>query len=318
MGMYKSNKDKFVFLLLAYASTLALPRQVVAQDVKTISYEVQRGESLEDITSRYNITEDELKSQNPDFELFYTGMTLNIPVKAAAETAVNATVNGTGMDANDDERILGYISETVSADEILSSGDNKRANKAYTAIIKKYGDISKCTDAYYGRALSSYNRGKWKAAIKDFETALGDSEFNGAERRQCNRLLAEAKQKREEQLERRGEMWAGLFQVGVATAASVMSAKEASKSQKASSSSSSSRSHSSSSGGGDDDDGGDTVTSSSSGQRKCGVCGGKGSIVEYTAHYGIDERPYCDECGKTVTSGHYHKTCSHCYGTGYR
>lgn len=311
-------KHQCLALLLACTSTSALPQQAVAQDVATVSHEVQRGESLEDIINRYGVTEDELKSLNPDFELFYTGMALNIPVKARQETASTTIATGTSTGGNGDERILDYIAETVSADEILSAGDNKRANKAYTAIIKKYGDISKCTDAYYGRALTSYNRGKWKAAIKDFETALGDSEFSGAERRQCNQLLAKAKQRREEQLERRGEMWAGLFQAGLVTAASVMSAKEAAKSQKSSSTSSSSSSRSSSSYGGGDDDGGDSVASSSSGKKECGFCGGKGSTIEHVANYGIDKRPYCDECGKTVTSGHYHQTCSHCHGTGYR
>ena len=51
-------------------------------------------------------------------------------------------------------------------------------------------------------------------------------------------------------------------------------------------------------------------------KKKCGFCGGKGSTIEYTANFGIDTRPWCDKCGKHVTSGHYHKTCTHCKGTG--
>lgn len=51
-------------------------------------------------------------------------------------------------------------------------------------------------------------------------------------------------------------------------------------------------------------------------KKRCGFCGGKGSIVEYVANFGIDERPWCEECGKHVTSGHFHKTCSHCHGAG--
>jgi len=51
---------------------------------------------------------------------------------------------------------------------------------------------------------------------------------------------------------------------------------------------------------------------------KCGFCGGKGSTIEYVANFGIDKEPYCEECGKTVVSGHYHKTCTKCGGTGER
>lgn len=51
-------------------------------------------------------------------------------------------------------------------------------------------------------------------------------------------------------------------------------------------------------------------------KKKCGLCGGTGSTIEYTANFGIDKRPWCDKCGKYVTSGHYHKTCTLCKGTG--
>lgn len=307
-----------VLFLLACKNIFAQSPQTDTQNIDFVCHEIERGETLEDIISRYNLSENELKQYNPDLDLFYTGMTINIPVKAA----VALTYSTTGKDANpgtrQDERILDYISETVKADDILSGGDYKKANKAYTGIIKKYSDISRCTDAYYGRALSAYNRGKWKAAIKDFETVLSDKEFNGSERRQCDRLLAKARQQREEQLERRGEMWAGLVQAGLATATSVMAAKEASKNKNNLSSSSASGGSTSSSGEDYDSDEGSTSMSISSSGTKCGVCQGTGSIVKYVANYGIDNRPYCEECGKNVTSGHYHQTCSYCHGKGYK
>ena len=59
-------------------------------------------------------------------------------------------------------------------------------------------------------------------------------------------------------------------------------------------------------------------SNSSKKQSTCGFCGGKGSTVEYTANYGIEKDFYCDECGKTVTNGHYHRTCTHCGGKGVR
>lgn len=312
------KKHLFIFLLIVCKSACAQSSQTVTQEVDVTIHEVQRGESLEDITTKYGITEDELKKYNPGFDLFYTGMTINIPAKTAQTAAYNTSVDGVNTKSNGDERILDYISETVKADEILSNGDYKKANKAYTGIIKRYGEITKCTDAYYGRALASYNRGKWKAAIKDFEMALSDNEFNGAERRQCDRLLAKARQQREEQLERRGEMWAGLVAVGLATTTSIIAAKEASKNSSASSSSSMSGGSTSSSSYEYSDDEGNTSISTSSSGTKCGVCQGTGSIIEYAANYGIDKRPYCEECGKTVTSGHYHKTCTYCGGKGYK
>ena len=57
-------------------------------------------------------------------------------------------------------------------------------------------------------------------------------------------------------------------------------------------------------------------TRSSSNKRKCGICGGKGTVIDDVPNFGIDTHPYCEECGKTVTSGHYHKTCSRCHGKG--
>ena len=53
-------------------------------------------------------------------------------------------------------------------------------------------------------------------------------------------------------------------------------------------------------------------------KRKCGVCGGKGSIVEYTAGFGLSTRKYCSDCGKDVDGTHYHKTCTSCHGKGYK
>lgn len=244
-------------------------------------------------------------------------MTLNVPIKARQETTSGTTANNASTGSNGDERMLGYISEVLDANIILGAGDYKKANKVYSGIIKRYSDISKCTYAYYGRALSSYKRGKWKAAIKDFEIVLDDSEFDGTDRRQCDRLLADAKQRREEQLERRGEMWAGLLQVGMTTAVSVISAKEAAKSQKTSSTSSSLSGYSSSSYGEDDDGGGSSVTSSSSGKKECGFCHGNGYTIDYVATYGINNEKYCDDCKRTVPAGHYHKDCKYC-DKGYR
>ena len=51
-------------------------------------------------------------------------------------------------------------------------------------------------------------------------------------------------------------------------------------------------------------------------KKTCGRCGGKGTIIEYAANLGINTNPWCEKCGKNVTSGHYHQTCPQCKGNG--
>ena len=51
-------------------------------------------------------------------------------------------------------------------------------------------------------------------------------------------------------------------------------------------------------------------------KKTCGRCGGKGTIIEYAANFGINTNPWCEKCGKNVTSGHYHQTCPQCKGNG--
>lgn len=191
-------------------------------------YKVQRGESLEDIIKQYGITEDELKSLNPDMEFFYTGMTINIPVKEKSGTS--STLNAPAVLASNSSSASAtnttssgnsilmeiYNSDVKRADHLLEIEEYKKANKSYTEIIKNYSGIFKCGEAYYGRALAAYNRKKWKSAIKDFEAAIADNELRNSSREHCEKLLTEARKFREEQLEQRGEIWTGILQTGVA------------------------------------------------------------------------------------------------------
>lgn len=200
-------------------------------------YEIQRGEALDDIVKRYGITEDELKRLNPDITIFYTGLTINVPILTTSttpSTSDSADTSTTNTTSSNKKSYNYYASEIKSADYLLKRGDYKKAGKSYTEIIKRYSYLSKCGDAYYGRALASYNRSKWKAAIKDFEAAINDKELNSSSRDHCKELLAKARRHREEQLERRGEMWASIIQTGINTAANVVAIHEAEKQQRAS------------------------------------------------------------------------------------
>lgn len=67
-----------------------------------------------------------------------------------------------------------------------------------------------------------------------------------------------------------------------------------------------------------DDDVSPSYGAQSTPKQKCGFCGGRGYNVEYSAAYGLADKDYCDECGKTVMSNHYHAKCLRCGGTGER
>ena len=138
------------------------------------------------------------------------------------------------------------------------------------------------------------------------------------------RVLTDARKKREEQLEARGELWSGIAMLGLAAAAATATAVAAHEAQKSSlsgtTSYSASGSSSYSSSSSDDDrstSSAPSASSSSSGQ-KCGVCGGKGYTIEYASTFGLNDEKYCSECGKNVPAGHYHQTCTYCGGDGVR
>lgn len=220
-------------ILITFLSLTAMSCPQYSNDDNNTRYEIQRGETLDDIAKRYGTTESELKKLNPNITIFYTGIEINIPTRVVS---VKPLANSSKTNTNSSNKALlsCYKSEVERADKLLGWKEYKKANKSYTEIIKKYSSFFKCGDAYYGRALASYNRKKWKDAIRDFNTAIKDKELDSSSRDHCKELLAKARRNREEQLERRGEMWAGIIQVGLSTTANVMAMHEAEKQQKAS------------------------------------------------------------------------------------
>lgn len=332
--MFKTIALSFSFLIYATC---------IKGQTQAIEYKIQRGESVEDIIKQYGITEDELKSLNPDIEFFYTGMTINIPVKAksgTASTLSNSAVlasNSSGASATNTTSsgnsilMKNYNSDVKRADHLLEKEEYKKANKSYTEIIKNYSGIFKCGEAYYGRALAAYNCKKWKSAIKDFEAAIADNGLGGSSRKHCEKLLTEARQLREKQLEQRGEIWAGILQTGMGIATSVMAAHEADKQQRAAISSSSS---SYSSGYENSSDTSDYTGSSSSsstttggksnkycpsikvnsgkwycaGSGKCGMCSGDG-LMDGSFGQGHNSL----KCTLCNGSG----VCNYCHGSGH-
>lgn len=52
------------------------------------SHSVKQGETIESIAKQYNVTVDEIKKVNPNAELFFPGLILNIPKSTASNKTV--------------------------------------------------------------------------------------------------------------------------------------------------------------------------------------------------------------------------------------
>ena len=335
-----------LLLTLISASAAACP---LCSDDNVRRHEVQRGETLGDIAARYGTTESELIRLNPDTaQLIYVGMEIIIPDKptpknsptassatspkqsASNASAASGSLGGTLGKTN---LPLAYTKGVENADDLLDKKKYRKADKAYTEIIKIYqSESNKCGEAYYGRALAAYNRSKWKSAIKDFESAINDRRLKYSSRKHCRELLAKARKYREEQLERRSEMWAGIMQATIGAAVSTAAVIESSKHQSSSSSNYSSGSYlsgSSGSYGSSSSSGGSSSSSSGSvdnskkacpslnansgkwycaGTGKCGMCNGDGMM---NGSFGQGANSHkCTLCGGSGV-------CKYCGGSGH-
>ncbi len=190
---------------------------------------VERGETLSSIALLYSTTETELRKLNPVVdEHIYVGIELNVPARSST-SQLSSSINSVSETINSllsiqKETALDLVkAECSEADALLREGENKKAAKAYSKIIEQYENTShSCVEAYYGRAIAYYNRGKWKDAIKDLESVLGDSRCSKRISTHCRNLLADARQHREEQLNNRGQLWGSLFAAAALTTATVI------------------------------------------------------------------------------------------------
>lgn len=199
-----------------------------AQD-NIVKHIIDRGETLASVARLYGTTTERLVELNPDASDFvYTGMELDVPYSQADL----ATASASPAIVAEAVSVRTAISEACKeADELLVQEEYSKAAKAYSKIIKAYKSSEySCVDAYYGRALAYYNQSKWKSSIKDFECALADSRCTGSIRTHCTSLLATARKNREEQLERRGEMWGSLFVAAAAATTTALVANQQAKS----------------------------------------------------------------------------------------
>lgn len=196
--------------------------------------------------------------------------------------------------------------------------DKKSWSKA-AELYEKANKISSSFTTTYNMGVCRYNDGDYSKAMKHFKAAMGKEHSSEQHATLCD-LLTDTERLIAERNERRTQLVAGIFSLGVSTGMDIYDMNQAQKQrrQAIASGNYSAVEHNSSGYDYDDDsdDIGPATTSKQAG--KCGFCGGKGSIIEYTANYGIKKDFYCDECQKNVTNGHYHRKCTHCNGTGVR
>ena len=179
-----------------------------------IDHIVQRGETLELLASKFGVSVQEIRDQNEDFDLdiLYVGLPLQIPISEVGDSPEEI------------ERLIASRSVTSSilneANLLYNNGSYRKAAKLYTAAIKE----NATSDVYYLRGRCYLYQGKYKSAIKDLEIANNGSDLSYSLRSSCESLLADAHDKRDAQLEARGELWGSIFAVAAVTAATVATA----------------------------------------------------------------------------------------------
>lgn len=72
-------KRKIVLLFVIVLSVTAMAQK---------SHSVKQGETIESIAKQYNVTVDEIKKANPNAELFFPGLILNIPKSTVSNKTV--------------------------------------------------------------------------------------------------------------------------------------------------------------------------------------------------------------------------------------
>ncbi len=177
---------------------------------------VQRGETFQLIASRYGLTVDELRKENPDEEVCYTGLELVIP-KGTKKHSLSG--NATSYEA----------SLIKQASQFYHQGRYKKAASAYSDVLKTYP----AAVVYLGRGMSYYHRKKYKDAISDFNSALQCGDCSKDIRQECESLLASATDLRQQQKERRNKIWAGIGIAAASVAAVAATAYAASEQNKA-------------------------------------------------------------------------------------
>lgn len=207
-------------------------------------------------------------------------------------------------DSKIDNRWKQYYNDGIS---YFDSGEFGKAADCF----KNANAIKDDYSSYFNLALCYYNTYKYDNAIEYFRKSIDLNPPYTTKKRAYNLIESSYEAKREKAEKRTANITnfiAGVFKIGI----SLYQLKHTQKVRQ----SDRNNPYAGFNDYADEDDRANVAFINS--KQKCGLCGGKGSIIEYTSNYGINNNPYCEECGKNVVSGHYHKVCPRCGGKGER
>lgn len=215
----------------------------------------------------------------------------------------------TGKILSDNRKEIDLSDYINRGDEYFERGKYAKAAQEYTSAL----GIRMLDYVVFNRGLAYYNSSKYDAAVKDFILfkSMTDDE-NDLER--ADGLIKKCHYYQSKKEARNAEIVSSLLGLtfGVVNAVTANGGGNRSSGSSSFVTDGSGRSSTHY----DTDNVGNASSSVPGQKKKCGFCGGKGSIIKSVANYGIRADKYCDECQKTVSNGHYHETCTHCHGSG--
>lgn len=301
------NVMRLVLRLLCAALLLPLAAQAWSGDYT--AHTVMRGESVESVAAKYGMTVEQFVTVVPMAKnMFFTGMTLQIPNGAIGEQIINDPL----------------------FDRYVEQGDRKFANARYKDATKLYSkalELHKTADLYYSRGLAYYRREKYGDATSDFRECLALNPPVEV-RQEITQLIDKAEELQRQKQMRQAETTAAIMQLavtGVNTYLQVKQQQQAAKQQQAQMNTSSGNGGSSYSGSSDYDYGGSSAATGSgkrkecrltsvhdvkhcNGTGRCWKCNGEGSY--HDNGQGIAKVVTCKTCGGSGV-------CPSCGGTGY-
>lgn len=211
-------------------------------------------------------------------------------------------------------KLLSDNKRDVQKEEYIDLADAAFEKEKYKKAAEFYGKaiaILPSASLYFNRGVSYYNPGKYIEAINDFYQTLNSNPSERLRDRSLD-LIGKAEHYQEQKEYNQAQLASAIFGLAMTGVNYAIQSKSKPSYQRSNNTSSGYSSSSTSSNRSNNSQSGSVAKP----KQKCGICGGKGSIVEYAPNYGIAEEKWCDECGKKVAAGHYHKTCTYCHGTG--
>lgn len=277
-----------------------------------------------------------IKVQNGDYQGIYSiDGNVIFPVSTFTSVLISYVTTsssfGIGIVASDQDRkcyfdlngnLLRDFGQEKLRQEYMINASDYFANKRWNDAFKTYEKADKIHSDYYSTfnmGVSKYNAGKYSDAIKYLNMALNRNP-GPQQREKIISIIEDAVEINEEIASRRQSMILSIFTCGLNIASEIIGMNNAQQQRRSDLNNYGSQNTqlSSNDNYGNNSNASNDLSNTTKKQSTCGFCGGKGSTVEYTANYGIKKDFYCDECGKTVTNGHYHRTCTHCGGKGVR